>query len=555
MLSTALELIFHAMRDLELTPAFFAKVSKPALELKEKLHLKGDAKEIMMKAAIIALATNEDEAITSKQVASFFSISNIAFLKYSRLLEDLQKEQIMRRGMSRFRGELATSYTLMPECLEAIRDNKEYTPIVYSKMTCSEVLTKINQWLSITDHASSYYGTMVKDIDYLLNQTQHLSFSRQLTELPLDTHHRVMLLIAVCFQVLRHHRCIGVMQYDDIMMDSCVCDMMCNDLDNGTDILCTLDLLENDCTDGVADKGDYVLTEHACKTLLAETHFTPRAHNAPRLEGLLKPEDITPKELYYNEREGKQMERLTAILAPEKLESVRQRLKDSGLRTGFCILLHGAQPGTGKTESVLQACRKTGHPIYQVKMSEVRSKWVGDSEKHTQAIFDNYRQLVQSSRKANTPIPVLFLNEADALMGSRRQVDDMGAVDKMNNTIQNIILQNMEDLDGILIATTNLTANFDKAMERRWLMTIHFEKPCDAVRAKIFRTMLPELSEEESLQLASEFPTFAGGQIENVNRRFKIEQVLEDLPFTMDNLRALCREEGVAVKTRQRVGF
>jgi len=106
-----------------------------------------------------------------------------------------------------------------------------------------------------------------------------------------------------------------------------------------------------------------------------------------------------------------------------------------------------------------------------------------------------------------------------------------------------------------MIATTNLTANLDKAMERRWLMAIHFEKPGTEVRSKIFGAMLPQLTEDDAQHLAAEFPNFAGGQIENVTRRFKIEQVIDDIPFTLDNLRRLCREEGVATKTRKTIGF
>lgn len=555
MISTALETIHSAAFKSELTPSFFRAASIPALEIMEKLHLGGDAKTVIIKAALLAFAINNDDPFTSKEAANFFDLSNISFLKYVPLLDELVNERIFRRGVSRNRGELISTYSVLQDCINAIRKDEEYVPVDYSSMNALEVLKQINRWLSITDNNISYYNTMVSDILDLLNKTRHLAFSQGLLDLNMDNDHLVMFLIAACFQIIRRNSYISSINYEDIMTESFSLDAITSGIDDGTDILATLNLLENDTTDGVADKGDYTLTEHACQTVLAEFHYKVRQNKGNKSDALINPEDIKPKSLFYNEREGKQVQRLASMLAQDKLDDVQQRLRDSGLRTGFCILFHGSQPGTGKTETVLQLCRQTGHPIYQIKMSEVRSKWVGDSEKHVQSIFDNYRRMVNTSRKKNTPLPVLFLNEADALLGARMQNDDMSSVDKMNNTMQNIILQNMEDLEGVMIATTNLTANLDKAMERRWLMAIHFEKPGTEVRSKIFGAMLPQLTEDDAQHLAVEFPNFAGGQIENVTRRFKIEQVIDDIPFTLDNLRRLCREEGVATKTRKTIGF
>lgn len=107
----------------------------------------------------------------------------------------------------------------------------------------------------------------------------------------------------------------------------------------------------------------------------------------------------------------------------------------------------------------------TGRDLIQVNVSEVKSMWVGESEKNIKGIFDDYKQKVKQSVKA----PILLFNEADAIIG-KRQVGAERAVEKMENSIQNIILQEIEQLDGILIATTNLAENMDMAFERRFLM-------------------------------------------------------------------------------------
>lgn len=106
-----------------------------------------------------------------------------------------------------------------------------------------------------------------------------------------------------------------------------------------------------------------------------------------------------------------------------------------------------------------------------------------------------------------------------------------------------------------MIATTNLTKNLDRAMARRWIMTIHFDAPSQQARASIFRSMLPELDEHQSMLLAGEFSTFAGGQIENVTRRFKLESALYGTPFELETLRRICREEGIDTEGPRSIGF
>ena len=219
------------------------------------------------------------------------------------------------------------------------------------------------------------------------------------------------------------------------------------------------------------------------------------------------------------------------------------------MRCGFACVFYGS-PGTGKTETVLQLARKTGRDIFQVNISEVKSCWVGESEKNIKAIFDRYRTQVQSSKIT----PILLFNEADAVIGKRREGAE-SAVDKMENSIQNIILQEMETLDGIMIATTNLEQNMDKAFERRFLYKIKFNKPSLKARAHIWKSMIPALSEEESIDLASKYD-FSGGQIENIARHYAINTVLHgEGNNRLDSLYAYCDGERFEKKEYRKIGF
>jgi SpoVK/Ycf46/Vps4 family AAA+-type ATPase len=59
------------------------------------------------------------------------------------------------------------------------------------------------------------------------------------------------------------------------------------------------------------------------------------------------------------------------------------------------------------------------------------------------------------------------------------------AVDKTFNALQNILLQELEDFEGIFMATTNLADQLDKAFDRRLLYKVDFQKPEKSISKKI----------------------------------------------------------------------
>ena len=142
----------------------------------------------------------------------------------------------------------------------------------------------------------------------------------------------------------------------------------------------------------------------------------------------------------------------------------------------------------------------------------------------------------------------------DAVLNKRAE-GATGSVDKMENAMQNIILQEMEQMEGIMIATTNLTGSLDAAFERRFLYKLEFEKPAPKERMNIWRAMLPELTEQEALSLAEQFD-FSGGQIENIARKQAINSILSDADeVSMDAVIENCKTELLEKKSRQRIGF
>ena len=133
-----------------------------------------------------------------------------------------------------------------------------------------------------------------------------------------------------------------------------------------------------------------------------------------------------------------------------------------------------------------------------------------------------------------------------------RQEGAQRAVDKMENSIQNIILQEMETLEGIMIATTNLTCNLDKAFERRFIYKIEFERPTLEAKQQIWKAMIPSLSDAFAHSLAKEFD-LSGGQIENVARKRTVELILSGEEPSEEKIREYCMGEMVNSKQDKRV--
>jgi SpoVK/Ycf46/Vps4 family AAA+-type ATPase len=158
-------------------------------------------------------------------------------------------------------------------------------------------------------------------------------------------------------------------------------------------------------------------------------------------------------------------------------------------------------------------------PVMEVNVAQIQSKWVGDSEKNARKIFRQYEKLCKQAKKEC----LLLFNEADALFSKRIEVTQ--SVDSMNNAMKNIFLEEMENFQGFLMATTNLTGNLDSAFERRFLFKVGFERPGEAVTAKIWQQYFRGLPEVEAMRLARKYP-FSPGEISNVQRKYIIEKAL-----------------------------
>jgi len=529
----------------ELSETFYEESKAPMAYLKKKLDI------TPFQCFALSVMLDNDGPIALKNIGAYAKVSNIEMIAHQADIDELLKRKMITRDVYTRRGDTNVGYSLSKEMMKAVQENETFVPMNLLTLNAADILDMIGHWLAECDRDNERYPMMVEDIKGLLSETVHTEFAKQLNALSLKDEDLVLFLIAAYMQAIRGTAAVIEPHYIDILGGMRRTHVYLRTISNGTNILYKLGLIEQENSDGMSMPGRFVLTQKAKETILSELEFRKREEGDTNV-ALLKPEEVVEKQLYYNQRENEQVKRLADLLSPENFKGVQSRLVEAHLRPGFACLLYGA-PGTGKTETVLQLCKQTGRPVMEVNVADMKSKWVGESEKNIQLLFDSYRALVRKSSLC----PILLFNEADAIIG-RRQVGAERAVEKMENSIQNIILQEMEKLEGILIATTNLTQNLDPAFERRFLYKIRFEKPSVEVKSKIWRSMLPDLPESEADVLATDYD-FSGGQIENIARKQTVDYILYANPVSLEHIRSLCDEEniqtGVVRKERTPIGF
>ncbi len=176
---------------------------------------------------------------------------------------------------------------------------------------------------------------------------------------------------------------------------------------------------------------------------------------------------------------------------------------------GLLMLFYGA-PGTGKTFGAGAIAESLGKKILVTDMSRIQSMWVGESEKNVRRLFALHERIV---RRVENP-PILLLNEADQFLG--RRIKGNNSIDQMMNTLQNLFLEAFENLNGILIATTNLRDNFDTAFSRRFHLKMEFPLPTANEREKLWRLHLPKTipgAEKINVRNLANSYELTGGQI------------------------------------------
>jgi hypothetical protein len=175
---------------------------------------------------------------------------------------------------------------------------------------------------------------------------------------------------------------------------------------------------------------------------------------------------------------------------------------------GIAALFAG-NPGTGKTLAAHVIAAELSVELYQVELSAIVDKYIGETEKHLEQVFE----------AAEAMDVVLFFDEADALFGSRSEVHD--ARDRYANQEIAYLLQRMERFEGITILATNLRGNLDRAFSRRMSFIVNFPDPDAPIRRQLWEHHLAQLAgldpaDPVDVDYLAEEAELAGGDIRNI---------------------------------------
>lgn len=269
-----------------------------------------------------------------------------------------------------------------------------------------------------------------------------------------------------------------------------------------------------------------------------------------KAKNIILNENIVSKDLFYDLNFSEEVDFLAQSLMNEKFIKLQDRMTTLGLPKGVAAIFYGA-PGTGKTETAYQIAKQTGRDIFKVDISQTKSMWFGESEKLIKKVFVDYDKACKQCKLK----PILFFNEADAILGKRQESSNSN-ISQTENAIQNILLEELEKFEGILMATTNLQGNLDAAFERRFLFKIRFENPSVEIKSRIWQSKLSNIDPIFAMQLAKGF-SFSGGEIDNIVRKIAMKEVITGIHPTTSEIYQFCNSEKVLSnkKCNYKVGY
>ena len=507
-----------------------------------------------VQCVIIAMLIEEGTPMSFRQMGKILGLTRLSMMTYYDDIEELFKMRwLQHRGDSENEG-MYDSYALAKGVISAIRENRPFEPEVLECKDTQEFVDRLAEHIRAGFNDENLLFVDEKYwLQEMVNANAELPICRLANDFKdIDCLSLLMLVVADYanfngsdnegigpreVQLVYPHE---TTPYFRRIVDS---------MQKGTHVLFRENLIEHKCVDGMAETNLYVATDYLKHEILAD--FNPLDHSnkhVPKMNGVKSYKDIIPKALFYNQEEQEQVGMLRNILSQDQLPIIQERLKSKGMRTGVCILMHG-QPGTGKTATVYELARQTGRDIIQVQVTDFKDKYVGESEAKLKKIFSDYRQYCMNSEVT----PILLLNEGDAILSKRIEKVEH-SIEQMMNTLQNILLEEMENLQGIMIVTTNLTSNLDTAFERRFIFKVKFEKPGTKVKTHIWQTLVDWLDEEDASTLAKEFDV-TGGEIENIARKATMQFVLTGKEADIEMIRKFTKQEKLESNRKPVTGF
>ncbi len=203
------------------------------------------------------------------------------------------------------------------------------------------------------------------------------------------------------------------------------------------------------------------------------------------------------------------------------------------LGKGLNIIFSGPS-GTGKTMAAEVIANELNQELYKVDLSQIVSKYIGETEKNISRIF----------REVENLDAILFFDEADSILGKRSEVKD--AHDRHANIEVGYLLQKFEEHEGIIILASNLSKNIDDAFQRRMHFIVDFSAPDEKTRYLIWENIFPKeapLSGNIDLDFLANKFKFTGGNIKNAALHAAFLAATDSKPIGMEHIIQAVRKE------------
>ena len=537
--------LYEESKGCKLEDSFFIK-NEAELSLLSDYF--GTTKSQSLLIALVFALNYKGDTVDLSDLIDYFNCNPMKILQYHDDIDYLDSSAVFSKKKSRHKARVSGAndqFIINEKITEAILQNKPMPKIQNDKVAdIFELLEKIYTLGEQRDDNEISSLKLLMQAGKLLSVNLHIPLVKKIDLLKLE-YVDMFLYLYLIWSAISGKKTSYVVRSLKIIYDNETERIkQMQELISGASLLVKNNLVEI-VGASFLDDTEIKLTDYSSKLL--KEYDINIVGNREGKDNIISPSEIPFRELIFSKSEMKQVFLLKDLLKDSKFRDTQKRLTDINLPKGVTALLHGV-PGTGKTEIVKQIAKETSRKLVRVEISQSKSMWFGESEKIIKRIFTDYKSFAQECER----MPILLFNEADAIISKRRDVSNSN-VAQTENVIQNIILEELEDFEGILIATTNLAKNLDSAFERRFLFKILFQKPDVLIRAKIWKLKLPFLSIENSKLLAEEFD-FSGGQIDNIVRKNEIHQIIYGKESTLQNLLIFCSEETL-VSNRAKIGF
>lgn len=537
-----MEMIMYGLKEFGLTESFKEKYEKYGEQICRIYQLS------FIEAVFFTLFIEESNEgkIDFYDFKQICKCSKLKFLNYLDDIDSLVKKKLIKRVSSSKENKL---YRILDEVVECVRKGVPYNAKKIENLSKEMFYSELGILLENGQSYDLDPSELQYEIIDLVQSNKNLNLVKNILTYKLDSVSLTILMVATSCFINDDTDSFTFSDLDDFIDISDYVSVK-QKLKNGTHILFSKELIDNQDSDRVTNPNVYKLT-HKAKVELEIDDITKIQKSGT--SNLIISNTLKSRILYYNPQESIQVKKLYQLLEETQFQKIQSKLNTQNFRIGFNCLFYGL-PGTGKTETVYQMAKSVGRDIYEVNIAQLKSKWYGESEKIIKQIFDDYNKWCTNSNVA----PILLFNEADAIFSKRQTISGANLVRQTENTIQNILLNEMEHLNGILIATTNLTQNLDDAFERRFLYKIKFEKPNLEAKCSIWEMMFEDLVIDKSnidfKQMAQQYQ-FSGGQIENIARKCHIDTLLNQELITKELILQYCKEEEISNDTTIRIGY